>query len=261
MDKNEWISLFHKELRQEAVTPGFIREETDHVVRHISKFNESGFILASNVNERSAREVIRKELTFFGNLKQSFEWKVYSYDKPDNLTELLKQEGFTIDDQEALMVVKLSESHPFLTNYDLHTVKEITDEQGIHDVIVLEEAIWNGSHTELGERLWRDKQNSPDSLYIYGIYVDGQLVSAAWMYLENNSSFASLWGGSTLPQYRGNGYYSKLLAVRAQKAYEKGYSFLTVDASPMSKPILEKSGFSCLAYSYGCQSPSIPVPD
>ncbi|MEK4386188.1 GNAT family N-acetyltransferase [Solibacillus sp. FSL W7-1464] len=257
MDKNEWIALFHKELRQEAVTPGFIREETDFVVRHISKFNENGFILASNVNESSAMEVIRNELSYFGDLKQSFEWKVYSYDKPDNLTEILKQEGFTIDDQEALMVVKLSESHPFLTNFDLHAVKEITDEQGIRDIITLIEIIWNGSHKELGERLWRDKQNSPDLLYIYGVYEDGQLVSAAWMYLENNSSFASLWGGSTLPQYRGNGYYSKLLAVRAQKAYEKGYSFLTVDATPMSKPILEKSGFSCLAYSYGCQSPSI----
>lgn len=261
MDKNEWIALFHKELRQEAVTPGFIREETEYVVRHISRFNENGFILASNVNERSAREVIRNELIYFGNLKQNFEWKVYSYDKPDNLTEILKQEGFTMDDPEALMVVKLSESHPFLTKLNLHAVKEITDEQGILDVIALEEAIWNGSHTELGERLWRDKQDSPDSLYIYGVYEDGQLVSAAWMYLENNSSFASLWGGSTLPQYRGKGYYSKLLAVRAQKAFEKGYSFLTVDASPMSKPILEKSGFSCLAYSYGCQSPTISVAD
>ena len=261
MDKKEWIALFHKELRQEAITPGFRREETDHVVRHISKFNENGFILNSNVNERSAREVIQHELTYFSNLKQRFEWKVYSYDNPDNLTEIMKQEGFTIDNPEALMVMKLSERHPLLTNNDLLVVKEIMDEQGIKDVIALEEAIWNGTHTELGERLWRDKQNSPDSLYIYGVYDDGRLVSAAWMYLEKNSSFASLWGGSTLPEFRGNGYYSKLLAVRAQKAYEKGYSFLTVDASPMSKPILEKCGFSCLAYSYGCQSPAFPVAD
>lgn len=261
MDKNEWIALFHKEMRQDVVTPGFIREETDYIVRHISKFNESGFILASNVDENSAREVIRNERSYFGSLNQRFEWKVFSYDKPDNLTEILKQEGFTIDDPEALMVVKLSESHPFLTNFDLQIVKEITDEQGIQDLIALEEAIWKESYTELGERLWRDKQNSPDSLYIYGVYEDDQLVSAAWMYLENNSSFAGLWGGSTLPQYRGNGYYSKLLAVRAQKAYEKGYFFPTVDASPMSKPILEKAGFSCLAYSYGCQSPSISMVD
>lgn len=154
MDKQEWIAIFHKELRQEAVTPGFRREETEHVIRHISKFNESGFILSSNVNERTAMEVIQNELTYFGSLKQSFEWKVYSYDKPENLTEILKQEGFTIDDPEALMVMELPETHPFLTNSDLHAVKEITDEQGIHDVIALEEAIWNGSQDYLEISRW-----------------------------------------------------------------------------------------------------------
>lgn len=257
MDKNELIQLFNKELRDEAQTPGYIREETEHVVRHISQFGENGFIISSNVNEGNAREIIKKELSYFRNLKQNFEWKVYSYDKPDNLKDILQQEGFEIDQPEALMVMKLADRHPLLNNSQFLCVKEITDEQGILDIVVLEDTVWNESHAELGERLWRDKQNNPDSLYIYGIYQDGQLVSAAWMYLETNSSFASLWGGSTLPLFRGKGYYTKLLAVRAQKAYEKGHPFLTVDASPMSRPILEKYGFICLAYSYGCQSPTI----
>ncbi|MFJ7730870.1 GNAT family N-acetyltransferase [Lysinibacillus sp. NPDC097231] len=256
MDKNELISLFHRELRHEAQTQGYIREETEHVVRHISKFGEKGFIIASNVNKDNAREIIKNELNYFSNRKQDFEWKVYSYDKPDSLKDILEQEGFKIDNPEALMVMKLADRHPLLTNNQFLGVKEITDEQGIQDIVVLENTIWNEPHAELGEKLWRDKQNNPDSLYLYGIYEDGQLVSAAWMYLEINSSFASLWGGSTLPSFRGNGYYTKLLAVRAQKAYEKGHPFLTVDASPMSRPILEKCGFTCLAYSYGCQSPT-----
>lgn len=256
MDKNALISLFHKELRQEAQVKGYIREETEHVVRHISQFGEKGFIISSNVNESDVREIIKNELNYFSNLEQDFEWKVYNYDKPASLKDILEQEGFTVDDPEALMVMKLDEQHPLL-NYDQHfNLKEITDEQGIQDIIVLEDAIWNVPHAELGERLWRDKQNNPESLYLYGIYEDGQLVSVAWMYLEENSSFASLWGGSTLPLFRGKGYYTALLATRAKKAYENGHPFLTVDASSMSRPILEKSGFLCLAYSYGCQSPS-----
>ena len=256
MNKNELISRFHKELRQEAQTQGYIREETEHVVRHISKFGEKGFIIASNVNEDNAREVIRKELNYFSNLKQEFEWKVYSYDKPDRLKDMLAEEGFKIDPPEALMVMKLDASHALLSKSPFFGVKEITDEKGIQDIVALEDTIWNESHAELGQQLWRDKQNHPDSLYIYGIYEDDQLVSAAWMYLETNSSFASLWGGSTLPLFRGKGYYTKLLTARAQKAFEKGYPFLMVDASPMSRPILEKCGFCCLAYSYGCQSPT-----
>ncbi|MCH7323928.1 GNAT family N-acetyltransferase [Solibacillus sp. MA9] len=255
MDKNELVSLFHKELRYEAQTPGYIREETEHVVRHISEFGESGFIIASNVNNDNVKAVIKNELNYFNNLKQDFEWKVYSYDKPDHLKELLEQEGFTGGEPEALMVMKLAGTHTLLMDSQLLDVKEITDEQGIQHIVDLEDAIWNESHEELGKRLWRDKQSSPDTLYLYGIYEEEQLVSAAWMYLEANSSFASLWGGSTLPLFRGKGYYTKLLAARAQKAYEKGHPFLTVDASPMSKPILEKCGFDCLAYSYGYQSP------
>ncbi|SOC44656.1 GNAT family N-acetyltransferase [Ureibacillus acetophenoni] len=257
MGNNELIALFHKELREDAEVQGYTREKTEHVIRHISKFGERGFILSSNVNENNAREVIKSELNYFKNLNQDFEWKVYSYDKPDHLKDILKQEGFTIGDPEALMVMKLDDQHPLLNDGQYPNIKEITDEQGIKELIELEHAIWNESLTELGERLWRDKQNNPESVYLYGIYEDGQLVSAAWMYLEKDSSFASLWGGSTLPLSRGKGYYSQLLAVRAQKAYEKGHPYLTVDASPMSRPILEKCGFHCIAYSYECQSPKI----
>lgn len=256
MDKNELISLFHNELRQEAQIQGYIREETEHVVRHISQFGEKGFIVTSNINEENSREIIKEEINYFSNLGQDFEWKVYSYDKPDSLKDILVQEGFTIDEPEALMAMKLDDQHPLLINDQHFEINEITDEAGIQDIIDLEDANWNVPHAELGERLWRDKQNNPESLYLYGIYENGQLVSAAWMYLETNSSFASLWGGSTLPNFRGKGYYSKLLAVRAKKAYEKGYPYLTVDASPMSRPILEKYGFLCLAYSNGCQSPA-----
>lgn len=255
MDKKELISLFHKQLRQDLQTQGYIREETEHVVRHVSQYGENGFIISSNVNEGNARKIIKNELNYFSQLKQNFEWKVYSYDKPDCLKDILKQEGFTIGNPEALMVMEIGEHHPLLSNECTH-VTEITDKQGIQDIIVLEETIWNESFVDLGERLWRDKQNNPDSLYLYGIYEGSQLVSAAWMYFETNSSFASLWGGSTLPLFRGKGYYTELLAIRAQKAYERGFPFLTVDASPMSRPILEKCGFLCLAYSYECQSPT-----
>lgn len=256
MHKNELISLFHKELRHEAQTQGYIREETEHVVRHISEFDGKGYIISTNINEDNARKIIKNEINYFINRGQEFEWKVYSYDNPAHLKDILEQEGFTIDPPEALMVMKLADTHPLLTNSQLFDVKEITDEQGIQDIVALEDTVWNESHEELGERLWRDKQNNPDSLFLYGIYEDDQLVSAAWMYLETNSSFASLWGGSTLPSFRRRGYYTKLLTVRAQKAYEKGHPFLTVDAGPMSRPILEKCGFICLAYSYGCQSPT-----
>jgi hypothetical protein len=46
-----------------------------------------------------------------------------------------------------------------------------------------------------------------------------------------------------------------LLAVRAQAAWREGFPLLTVDASPMSRPILEKKGFEVLAFTWPCMSP------
>ncbi|WP_229704130.1 hypothetical protein [Lysinibacillus alkalisoli] len=79
-------------------------------------------------------------------------------------------------------------------------------------------------------------------------------MSAAWMYIEPNTSFVSLWGDSTLVDYRGKVLYTAASSA-CEKAYERGYRLLTVDASPMSAPILKKQGFHCLATCYEYQSP------
>jgi low temperature requirement protein LtrA len=52
-----------------------------------------------------------------------------------------------------------------------------------------------------------------------------------------------LYGGATLPEYRGRGLYRATVAKRAALARERGYRYLQVDALPTSRPILERTGF------------------
>ena len=61
------------------------------------------------------------------------------------------------------------------------------------------------------------------------------------------TEFAGLWGGGTVPGWRRRGIYRALVGCRARLAAERGYRYLTVDASPESRPILERTGFSCVA--------------
>jgi GNAT superfamily N-acetyltransferase len=63
----------------------------------------------------------------------------------------------------------------------------------------------------------------------------------------DGTDFAGLWGGGTLPQWRGRGIYRALVAYRARLAAARGYRYLQVDASPASRPILERLGFACVA--------------
>lgn len=88
------------------------------------------------------------------------------------------------------------------------------------------------------------KQQRPESIKIYVIYQDGEPVSSAWITFNGPSSpFAGIWGGSTIAKFRGRGHYQSLLKQRIRDALLAGKRFLIIDASEMSKPIVEKYGF------------------
>lgn len=256
MNKEQLIALFNTEQRIDQIIAGFRREEEGGMIRQVSLTGGEGYVTYSALTNETVQHAINEQLSYFEQLDQRFEWKLYDYDQPANLKDKLLEHGFTIGDPEGLLVMQLTEGDFMLSCEIPSSIIRITDEAGINDIVLLEEEIWGESHRELGEELIRNLKNDPDSLFIYAAYEDGKAVSAAWMYLHNGTSFGSLWGGSTLSAYRNKGLYTSLLAVRAQAAWENGFRLLTVDASPMSLPILKKKGFDLLAYSYPCVSPS-----
>ncbi|KAA0546948.1 GNAT family N-acetyltransferase [Bacillus sp. BGMRC 2118] len=255
MNKQQLLDIYTKEQRIEVEHPGWERLVTKHTIRNVSQFGEKGFVIYSNLTNENAHEIINQEIEYFSSISQGFEWKYYDYDQPANLKDLLIEKGFTIEDPEALLVLDIESKTDLLAMSISPEIVRITKDKDIDGIVSLEDAIWNESHAELGERLKRDLKDDPENLLIYAAIIDGKVVSAAWMYLHEGTSFGSLWGGSTLPEYRGRGIYTSLIAIRAQEALKRGYTLLTVDASPMSAPILQKRGFELLAYSYPCNSP------
>lgn len=255
MDRDTIIDLFNQHLRIGIIEPNSRRERTASVVRKVSLSNEPGFISYSKMDESNAHTIIEEQIAYYKQLKQQFEWKVFDYDQPLDLKKRLQQKGFTLEESEALMIADLTETNPLLAAQVSPEVKRLTTEKEIWDIIKLEEEVWNDNYQDLGQRLVRDLNDSSAHLSLYGAYVDGKIVSAAWMYLHGGTPFASLWGGSTLADFRKRGYYSSLLAIRAREATGCGYPLLIVDASSMSKPILEKHGFHCYGYSTPCMSP------
>ena len=82
---------------------------------------------------------------------------------------------------------------------------------------------------------------------VYIAYAEDQPACAGWIYVNPNSHFAGLWGGSTVAEQRRKGMYTALLALRVQEAVRRGYRYLTINASEMSQPIVSKYGFRLLA--------------
>jgi hypothetical protein len=83
--------------------------------------------------------------------------------------------------------------------------------------------------------------------------VGGRPACVGWTFFYPNSQFAGLWGGSTVAEYRGLGLYTAVLATRIQEAIQRGYRFVVIDASPMSRPIVAKHSFRLLTYAYACE--------
>ena len=63
------------------------------------------------------------------------------------------------------------------------------------------------------------------------------------MEFHEGTDFASLWGGGTLPEWRGRGVFRTLVGHRAVLARDRGFRYLQVDALPTSRPILERMCF------------------
>ncbi len=252
MDRNELIEQFTREQRIEIRFPDVTVETAGAVLRSFSEQHKSGFILYSQLDELNVERAITEQVAYFEERGFDFEWKVFDYDRPEDLKERLKAHGFQIEEPEALMVLPLKEGARLLTQPVPAEIRRVTRPEEIDALMELEHAVWGNDHSDLGNELKTLLRDRPDYLSVYAAYADGRSVSAAWCNLHPGSAFASLWGGTTLPEYRKRGFYSGLLAARAQEAWRRGYRFLYVDASPMSRPILERHAFQFLGFSYPC---------
>jgi hypothetical protein len=254
MNKSQLIALYDQDQRKDVEFPDMRREVTSTVVRHIDLSDTGeGMIIYSQLNGANADAVIQEQISYFESIGQDFEWKLYDYDQPSNLKERLEARGFVVEEAEAVMVLDLETAPEMLWQPVRHNIQRIGNPAKLTDVQMIEQQVWDEDFSWLGEFLGDTLTNDPQRMSVYVAYVDEQPASAAWTYFPEHSQFASLWGGSTVSAFRKQGLYTALLAVRAQEARARQVRHLTVDASPMSRPILEKFGFEMIAYSYPCK--------
>jgi hypothetical protein len=253
MNKSQMIALYDQDQRMDVEYPNMRREVTPNVVRYINTLSTGeGAVVYSRLDETNVDEIIREQVSFFESIGQHFEWKVYDYDRPSDLKERLKSYGFIAEEAEAIMVLDLEDAPGLLWQPVSPKVQRITDSEKLSDVLTIQEQVWEEDFSSLRHYLQETLSNYPEQISVYVIYIDEQSASTAWIYFPKHSQFASLWGGSTLGSFRKQGLYTALLGVRAQEAQARQVRYLTVDASPMSRPILEKFGFEMIAYAYPC---------
>jgi GNAT superfamily N-acetyltransferase len=254
MTHDELLATFDREQRREIEFPNTRREVTPYTVRYVVLAGRPGgaFLLHSRLDDDNVDAVIESEIAYFGGLGRDFEWKAYDYDTPADLVARLVARGFEVEEPEAVMVLDLEHAPDALWQPTSQDVRHLTDPAQLGEIAEIQEAVWSEKFDWLAQALADELAADSERIQFYLAYADGLPACSAWIRFHPGTQFASLWGGSTLPAYRGRGLYTAVLSVRAQEARRRGYRFLTIDASPMSRPIVAKHGFQFLTYAHAC---------
>jgi len=245
MNKNSLLTTYDKDLRMRIMYPEARREITGDVVRFIRQAPGMNVVSFTFANEPNLERVIERELEYFAPMNQPFTWKVYDHDLLPSLEMKLMERNFVTDDDPAtVMVLDISEAPATLFEPAAMDVRRVTTREGLKDVIHVLDGVYGGHNSWVNERMGQHLQ-VPDYLSIYAAYVDDEPVSVAWTYFPRGH-FATLFGGTTLAQYRKRGLYTTLLAARLKEIQARGYPFAVVETGEMSRPIVSKHGFQHL---------------
>ncbi|MET7712844.1 GNAT family N-acetyltransferase [Streptomyces sp. NPDC005407] len=243
MDHDEVLSLFDHQMRQR----GEGAERAGDVVRQVGADGDWNGVVRSGLDSATADAAIAEQVRYFTDLGRDFEWKLYSYDRPDDLGARLRAAGFTPEPEETLMVAEIRDLPTDVELPDGIRLEPVTDAAGVDLLADVHEQAFGTSGARLREQLLAQLARTPDTIGMTVALAGEQPVCGARMELHPGTDFASLWGGGTLPAWRGRGIYRALIAHRARIAAASGYRFLQVDASSQSRPILRRLGFAALS--------------
>jgi ribosomal protein S18 acetylase RimI-like enzyme len=245
----EMLDAFETQVRRRVDNGhGWTHERLGPVVRSTAP-SWSGFgggVFVSDLGRLTAAEVdaaIADEVAYFSGLGKPWEWKLYAHDLPADLSVRLVSAGLKPEEEEALVVGEVGVVLAACTDTTVPTgvtLREFVDDD--HDALaVLLEAEWGDGEAVVRD-LRREQAVDPARMRIHVAAAGQEIVSAGWIRFHEDTQFASLWGGSTAAQWRRRGIYRALVARRAEQARALGLRFLQVDASPDSRPILERLG-------------------
>jgi GNAT superfamily N-acetyltransferase len=243
MDHAATLAAFDRQLRN-VVRPtldGGTFERVGPVIRCVSEQPDgwSG-VEWSDLTEANADHVIAEQLRYFAEHDRQIEWKYYAYDQPADLPDRLRAAGLQPGEEEALMVADVDDV-PEIAAPDGIRIVDVSDEDGLRGVKSVHDKVFGGDHGAMVESM---RQRLPAGAVVPVLALAGdEPVCAARIDFHVGTDFASLWGGGTLPEWRGKGIYRAMVSHRARLARERGYRYLRTDALPTSRPILEKLGF------------------
>jgi predicted GNAT family acetyltransferase len=249
MDLDALLAAYDEQLRGAPSTPpiGVSYEQDGPVLRTVGQFR--GLVSAPRdvgVRGPELDRLIARQRDYFAERGEAVEWKTHGHDLPADLTERLLAGGFVAEEEETVLIGVAEEMAAEPVPPDGVVLRQVTAGTDMHRIAEMESIVWGEDRSRLGDDLIRRVTADPDEIAVMVAEAGGRVISAAWLVFGRGTEFAGLWGGSTVPEWRGQGIYRALVACRAQRAIARGVRYLQVDASKDSGPILRRLGFQAV---------------
>lgn len=244
-----YLHIYDEQLRARPM-PGRTAEKVGPVLRTVSNGHGQGFLTYRDLGGLDGAELdafIARQRDFFTRVGREVEWKYHSYDLPVDLPERLTAAGFEAQERETILVGEVGELSGAVAPADGVRLREVSGRADLERIREMEETVWGADHGWLPDMLERDIAGPGDPCVVVLAEAEGRVVCAAWMRFHEGTDFVSLWGGSTLKEWRGQGIYRAMVAYRADLAVARGFRLVRVDASDSSRPILARLGLEAIA--------------
>jgi GNAT superfamily N-acetyltransferase len=241
------LTAFDEQMRRHPVDgPGVRVEAEERVTRTVGTDGSWTAVVWSRLTEDDADEVIAAEIA---RAEGSFEWKLYSHDRPADLPERLRAAGLTPEPVETVMVAEIAELDLPVRDPEGVRLAAVDDPGGVAAMLRVHDDVFGAGsvYPSVVEAVRTALDMRPKPIEAVIAWAGDVAVSAGRVEFHDGTEFASLWGGGTLPEWRGRGVFRALVGHRALLARERGYRYLQVDALPTSRPILQRMGFHPLA--------------
>ncbi len=192
----------------------------------------------------SAVEEIRALLRARG--RGGAEWELGESCTPPDLIERLATLGILPDEDEPVsigMVLAAGSEMPEPPGTSARMVASV--EELVSARRIQHEAFGGNADEVEFEQADEDFATEGSTGSTFLAFVEGRPVAAG--YASYTPLGLLLFGGATLPAARGRGAYRALVAARAREAAALGTPVLVTHAGQMSRPILERLGFTSVA--------------
>jgi ribosomal protein S18 acetylase RimI-like enzyme len=241
------LAAYDEQLRTDAETPSASAVTHLGPLRLVTFPGGRGFITYKDLGGADAPAIQRLVADAVAHYRRDptidrIEWKSRGHDHAPGLRDALVSHGFTPDETESIMI---GEAHTLAVDVPLPAgvqLRRISTEADVRAMCAMVGAVFDDPRSdEVADALLR-RLTLGDGMELWVAETQGRIIAAGRLEPVRGSQFAGIWGGATMPEWRGLGIYRALTAARARSALRSGRTLIHSDSTEYSRPILERSG-------------------